>query len=71
MALQLDNDNVALLIIDMQNAAVHPSGTFANLGFDISPMQAIVPPIKNLITAFQKKYAPTLFPNHQVIYLPF
>jgi nicotinamidase-related amidase len=58
MALQLDDDHVALLIIDMQNAAVHPSGTFTKLGFDVSPMQAIVPPIKTLITAFQKKYAP-------------
>jgi len=57
MAVKLHHDHVALVVVDMQNAAGHPSGTFAKLGFDTSPTLDIVPTIKSLITSFQKKYA--------------
>jgi hypothetical protein len=63
MAVKLHHGHVALVVVDMQNAADHSSGTFAKLGFDTSPTLNIVLTIQSLITSFQKKYAGQIPPK--------
>jgi nicotinamidase-related amidase len=39
----------ALLIIDKQNGFCHKDGTFAKLGFDVTPLKEVVPAIDRSI----------------------
>ncbi|KAJ9602036.1 hypothetical protein H2200_013396 [Cladophialophora chaetospira] len=51
----------ALLIIDMQNGFLHPSGTFGTLGLDTSRLRAVVPAINNLRSLAHSLSIPVFF----------
>lgn len=46
-------EETALLVIDMQNGACHPEGTFGMSGMDITPMQELVPRVRRLVEVCQ------------------
>lgn len=50
--------SVALLIIDMQRDFLEPGGFGAALGNDVQRLQAIVPTVKRLQTAFRELHLP-------------
>jgi nicotinamidase-related amidase len=37
--LKKSRDKTALLVIDMQNAYLHPEGSFTKLGLDVTPLR--------------------------------
>ena len=51
----------ALLVIDMQNGFVHPSGSFGKLGMDVSNHLNVVQNTKKLIAKFDEKGLPVIF----------
>lgn len=51
MALQLDSTSTALLVIDAQNAFLHPHGTLGMSGVDMGPLMATIEPIRRLVLA--------------------
>ena len=51
---------VALLIIDMQRDFLEPGGFGAALGNDVAPLQAIVPTVQRLQSAFRRLGLPIL-----------
>lgn len=44
-------NETAILVIDMQNSWCHPNGSIARNGYDASMMRAVVPKVKELVTA--------------------
>jgi ureidoacrylate peracid hydrolase len=62
--LELDGHTVALLVIDMQNTFVHPKGSFATRGVDVSLAQQIIPPIAQLASACRKKGIRVIYAQH-------
>ena len=53
-------EQAALLVIDMQNAFIHPEGTLGVSGVDVEPAQATVAPVKALVEAFQGAGLPVI-----------
>ena len=51
----------ALLVVDMQNAFVHPNGSFGKVGMPVSNHLAVVPAIQQLIARFDKQKLPVFF----------
>lgn len=57
----LDLEQTALLVIDMQNAFCHPEGTLGVSGVDIEPAQAIIKPVRRLIERADAAGVPVLW----------
>lgn len=57
----LDPRSSALLVVDMQNAFVHPEGTLGISGVDTSRLAAVVPRIADLVRRFQAARVPVLW----------
>lgn len=49
--LKKNRDKTALLVIDMQNAYLHPEGSFTKLGLDVTPLREAIPGCRELIDA--------------------
>jgi len=53
-------DQSALIVIDMQRDFIEPGGFGESLGNDVSPLQAIVPVVAQLISAFRAQGLPVI-----------
>lgn len=51
----------ALLVVDMQNCMLHPSGSFSKMGLDVSLCREVVDPINQIVDAFQVQKLPVIF----------
>lgn len=54
-------DNVGLLVIDVQNAFCHSSGSLAKLGKDIKSLVQIREPCRELVTAAHSRAIPVIY----------
>lgn len=54
-------DNVALLVIDVQNAFCHPSGSLAKLGKDIDSLVRIREPCRELVAVAHSQAVPVIY----------
>ncbi len=61
----LDHTKSALLVIDPQNAFVHPDGTLGVSGVNIEPARAIIPTIKSLAEAFISAGVPVFWTRQE------
>ena len=69
MGIELNTpDATALLVIDMQNGFCHPSGSFAQLGLDVSMCAAAIPGCKSLVSAARAADVPVVFTRY--VYRP-
>ena len=50
-----EHNSLALIVIDMQRDFVEPGGFGESLGNNVSPLQAIVPNVKQLLDTFREK----------------
>jgi len=66
--MQLDTDRTALIVIDMQNAFCHPSGSLAKLGKDASMCIAAVPACRQLVDAAHAAGVPVIYTR--IVYRP-
>lgn len=57
----LESRSSALLVIDLQNAFVHPEGTLGVSGVDTDRLGVIVQPLKRLIEEFQARGLPVIW----------
>jgi ureidoacrylate peracid hydrolase len=57
----VDHRGAALLVIDLQNAFVHPEGTLGVSGLDTDRLSSIVPNLKHLIERFQGAGLPVIW----------
>ena len=62
--LSFKKENSALLIIDMQNAFVHPEGSLSKMGLDTSRTSIVIDPIKQLVKEFKQQNRPVIFIQH-------
>ncbi|MDL4842669.1 cysteine hydrolase family protein [Aquibacillus rhizosphaerae] len=63
--LNFEKENSALLIINMQNAFVHPEGSLSKLGLDTSRTSFAVDSIRQLKEAFQVQRCPIIYIQHK------
>lgn len=54
----------ALLIVDMQNAFIHPNGSLPRMGLDTSRTLKVIEPIKKLREAYHSARLPVVFLQH-------
>jgi nicotinamidase-related amidase len=54
-------DRPALLVVDMQNGFCHERGSFAGLGFDVSPLRAAIPGCRALVDGARAAGVPVIF----------
>lgn len=59
--LKKSRDKTALLVIDMQNAYLHPEGSFTKLGLDVTPLREAIPGCRELIDAAHAAEVPIIF----------
>jgi ureidoacrylate peracid hydrolase len=52
--MKINPKNTALIVIDVQNGYCSDDGSFKSYGFDISPMQGIVPKLKEFISNYKQ-----------------
>jgi len=57
----LDVSDTALLVIDAQNAFLHPEGTLGISGVDMAPLTAIIPPLRRVIEACKARGIPDIW----------
>jgi len=57
----LDPATTALVVVDMQNDFCRPDGYFATAGFATEPLRAIVPRLRQLVSAMRDCGASTVF----------
>ncbi|MDR7522723.1 MAG: isochorismatase family cysteine hydrolase [Armatimonadota bacterium] len=57
----LDIADTALLVIDAQNAFLHPEGTLGLSGVDMSLLTAVIPPLRRLIPACKAAGIPDIW----------
>jgi ureidoacrylate peracid hydrolase len=62
--LSFKNENCALLIIDMQNAFIHPEGSLSKMGLDTSRTSIVIEPIMKLINEFKAQNRPVIYIQH-------
>ncbi|MFJ4286872.1 cysteine hydrolase family protein [Paenarthrobacter nicotinovorans] len=62
--LTLDPSRTAIVAIDIQNSYVHTKGTIARGGADISMMAAVIPPIRDLVTAGRERGYSDIWTRH-------
>lgn len=65
MELRLDPRKAAVVVIDMQNAFVHPEGTLGRDGSDVSAMQAAIPRVAELVKGARAAGAPDFWSLQQ------
>src|SRR4051794_13067270 len=58
---EIPSNNVAVLIIDMQNGFCHPDGSFAKVGADVSGMTAAIAGCVRIVDAARASGIPVLF----------
>ena len=61
MAISIDPQNTALLVIDMQNAFCHPEGGLARSGVNNEPQRSIVRQVKRLVQVCRNAGLPILW----------
>lgn len=61
MDYSLDVNDAALLVIDVQNAFMHPEGTLGLSGVDVGPLAAIVPALRRVIEACKARGIPDIW----------
>lgn len=61
----LDHSKAALLVIDPQNAFVHPEGTLGVSGINIEPARQSIPTIRALAEAFMAAGAPVFWTQQE------
>lgn len=61
-------DRSALVVVDMQNGFCHEDGSFAGLGFDVSPLRAAVPGCRTLIDGAHEAGVPVVLTRY--VYQP-
>lgn len=61
MEYTLDVSDTALLVIDAQNAFLHPEGTLGLSGVDMTALRAIVPRLRRLIQACKTRGIPDIW----------
>jgi len=57
----LKPEHTALIVVDMQNDFLDPKGKFVKWKRDISPMQAVVPHVNQLVEAAHKAGVPVIY----------
>ncbi|RKQ35860.1 cysteine hydrolase family protein [Oceanobacillus halophilus] len=62
--LDFEKENSALLIIDMQNAFIHPEGSLSKMGLDTSRTSSVIQPIQQLKEEFNKQDRPIIYIQH-------
>lgn len=62
--LSFKKETSALLIIDMQNAFIHPEGSLAKMGLDTSRSSIVIEPIKKLKQEFKRQNRPVIYIQH-------
>lgn len=62
--LEFNKDRSALVIIDMQNAFIHPEGSLSKMGLDTSRTSIAIKPIKLLKEEFKKQNRPVIYIQH-------
>jgi ureidoacrylate peracid hydrolase len=60
-ATPVPGDDVALLVIDMQNGFCHPEGSFAQVGLDVSGCGEAIPGCVALVEAARGRGVPVIF----------
>ncbi|MFC1958073.1 isochorismatase family cysteine hydrolase [Chloroflexota bacterium] len=63
-SLELDNDKIALLIIDMQNHFIHPEGNFGKRGMDMDAARKTIQPTTKIANACRKAEIPVIYAKH-------
>jgi ureidoacrylate peracid hydrolase len=53
--MEINPKNTALIVVDVQNGYCSDNGSFKSYGFDIKPMQEMVPKLKEFISAYKEK----------------
>ena len=56
-----DTENLALLIIGMQRDLIEPGGFGAILGNDVTPVQEIIPTVKQVLESFRALNLPVIY----------
>lgn len=64
----ITKDETALVVVDMQNGFCHPKGSFAQLGFDVSPLNAAIAGCRELIDAAHRADVPVIYTRY--VYQP-
>lgn len=54
-------DRSALLVVDMQNGFCHEHGSFAGLGFDVSPLSSAIAGCRSLVDGARASGVPVVF----------
>jgi ureidoacrylate peracid hydrolase len=62
--LAFNKDSSALLILDMQNAFIHPDGSLSKMGLDTSRTSIVIEPIKQLRNKFKEQNRPVIYTQH-------
>lgn len=74
IAVDIDLNATALIVVDMQNDFCHPEGWFAQKGTDIAPVTAVIPQINALAGAVRAGQSPVIWLNwgvrHDLANLP-
>jgi ureidoacrylate peracid hydrolase len=62
--IELDMEKTAVIVVDMQNAFVSKGGMFDLMGYDVSPNQEVIGPIKETCTAARQKGVKVVYIAH-------
>jgi len=57
----LEETDTALIIVDVQNEFCHPDGEFARRGFDVAPINRIIPNLSALANAAHAHNVPVIY----------
>lgn len=66
--MDIASENVALLVIDMQNGFCKPKGSMATLGLDTSMCEAVIPRVRTLVDLAHRAEVPVIYTRY--VYLP-
>ncbi|WP_186580124.1 cysteine hydrolase family protein [Aquibacillus kalidii] len=62
--LVFEKENSALLLVNLQNAFLHPEGALSKAGLDGTRLNKVIDPIRQLKEAFQVKKRPVIYMQH-------
>lgn len=66
--MQLDKDNAALIVIDMQNSFCKADGKVADIGLDTTACQAVISPCSDVLSIARGAAIPIIFTRY--VYAP-